>query len=129
MAGPVNASRLARAAEEKAGKYTGLADRHGVPLVVAVGSHRFTGVDLDDLDALLSGDPTISFHFNIGDGFIGTKSVNPARPARWAMPANLAGLLWLHNQPPFGATARPNPTGYRCMPAGLGGVAETTDRE
>jgi len=129
VAGPVNASRLARAVEEKVAKYTGLADRHGVPLVVAVGSHRFTSVDLDDLDALLSGDPTISFHFNIGDGFIGTKSVNPSHPARWAMPASLAGLLWLHNQPPFGATARPNPTGYRRMPAGLRGVAGTTDSE
>jgi hypothetical protein len=120
VAGPVDATRLARAVEEKVSKYSGLAKRLRVPLVVAVGSHRFTGVDLKDLDDLLNGTPTISFHFNIGDTFIGSKSVYPARPDRWVMPTDLAGLLWLHNVPPFAATARPNPNCTLRMPAALG---------
>ncbi|GAA3302597.1 hypothetical protein Dvina_51345 [Dactylosporangium vinaceum] len=119
VAGPVDTSRLTRAVEEKVSKYAALADRYDVPLVVAAGAHRFTSVDLDDLDAVLNGDPTISFHFNIGDGYLGSTSVNPASPAHWVMPPNLAGLIWLHNQPPFGATARPNPSGNRSMPIAL----------
>ncbi|WP_327009723.1 hypothetical protein OHA72_22335 [Dactylosporangium sp. NBC_01737] len=125
VAGPVNASRLVLAVDEKVSKYAARANGNHVPLVVAVGSHRFTSVDLDDLDALLDGSPTMNFHFNVGDSFIGTKSVNPASPARWTMPTNLAGLLWLHNQPPFGATARPNSNGHQLMPPPLAQMTQT----
>ncbi|MGN9767438.1 hypothetical protein ACTMS2_20030 [Micromonospora sp. SD12] len=119
VAGPVDASRLVKAVDEKVSKYADLANHHNVPLVIAVGSHRFTSVDLADLDDLLAGASTIGFHFNVGDTYIGTKTVNPARPTQWTMPTNLAGLLWLHNQPPFNATARPNPDGHRQMPQHL----------
>ncbi|MFV2110572.1 hypothetical protein [Micromonospora sp. LOL_015] len=90
-----------------------------MPLVVAVGAHRFTCVELSDVDDLLAGAPTISFQFNPGDTFIGSKTINLARPDRWRMPADLAGLLWLHNQPPFAATARPNPEARRPLPRQL----------
>nr|WTA70840.1 hypothetical protein OHB51_17490 [Micromonospora sp. NBC_00855] len=90
-----------------------------MPLIIAVGSHRFTSVDLADLDDLLAGASTIGFHFIVGDTYIGTKTVNPARPTQWTIPTNLVGLLWLHNQPPFNATARPNPDGHRQMPQHL----------
>lgn len=119
VAGPVEAGRLARAVDEKVAKYVDLANRYNVPLVIAVGAHRFTRVDLSDVDELLAGAPTVSFHFNIGDTFVGTKAVNLARPAQWTMPADLAGLLWLHNQPPFAATARPNPAGRGAIPQPL----------
>ncbi|MEU7794850.1 hypothetical protein AB0B11_15595 [Micromonospora tulbaghiae] len=116
VAGPVDASRLARAVDAKVGKYADLANRHEVPLVVAVGAHRFTRVDLSDVDDLIAGASTVSFQFNIGDTFIGSKPINLARPPRWSMPTDLAGLLWLHNQLPFAATARPNPDGRRLLP-------------
>jgi hypothetical protein len=97
--------------DDKVRRYANLADRHDAPLVVAVGAHRFTRVDLSDVDELPAGAPTASFHFNIRDTFIDSKTINPAHPPQWTMPTDLAGLLWLHNQPPFAATARPNPAG------------------
>ncbi|WP_344134468.1 hypothetical protein [Luedemannella flava] len=124
VAGAVDAGRLVQAVDDKVSKYAKLAVRHDVPLIVAVGAHRFTRVDLSDLDDLLEGVATISFQFSPGDTFLGTKSVNLARPAQWKMPADLAGLLWLHNQPPFGATARPNPEGHRSMPPLLAGLTD-----
>ncbi|MBQ0896257.1 hypothetical protein KBX37_24720 [Micromonospora sp. U56] len=119
VAGPVEASRLARAADAKVSRYAAIAERYEVPLVVAVGAHRFTRVDLSDVDDLLAGAPTISFQFNPGDTFIGSTTINLARPQRWKMPADLACLLWLHNQPPFAATARPNPDARRPLPQQL----------
>ncbi|AGL14410.1 hypothetical protein L083_0900 [Actinoplanes sp. N902-109] len=32
------------------------------------------------------------------------------------MPEALAGLLWIHNQPPFGATLRRNPRARQPLP-------------
>lgn len=119
VAGPVHASRLAEAVDAKVRRYAKLADSHNVPLVVAVGAHRFTRVDLTDVDDLLAGSATMSFQFNIGDTFIGEKAVSLAHPQRWVMPPDLAGLMWLHNQPPFAATTRPNPQARRLMPRRL----------
>jgi hypothetical protein len=119
VAGPVDAYRLAEAADAKVRRYAALADSYNVPLVVAVGAHRFTRVDLADVDDLLAGSATMSFQFSVGDTFIGEKTVNLGRPRQWVMPTNLSGLMWLHNQPPFMATARPNPQGRRPMPQPL----------
>nr|WTA68904.1 hypothetical protein OHB51_07025 [Micromonospora sp. NBC_00855] len=116
VAGPVDAARLTRAVNDKVRKYAELADRYEVPLVVAAGAHRFTRVDLDDVDRLMAGEPTISFQFNIGDAFIGTQKINLAHPPRWVMPADLSALLWIDNQPPFAATARPNAQARRAVP-------------
>jgi hypothetical protein len=116
IAGPIDARRLAGAVDDKAHKYRSLAERYDAPLVVAVGAHPFTGVDLVDVDRLLAGDATIRFQFNPGDTHIGEYQFNPGYPARWDMPSGLSGLLWLHNTFPFSATARPNPVAARAMP-------------
>jgi hypothetical protein len=120
VAGPVDANRLAEAVDAKVRRYAALASARSVPLVVAVGAHRFTRVDLDDVDDLLAGSATMSFQFNIGDTFIGENTVNLAYPRQWTLSPDLAGLLWLHNQPPFGSTARRNAQARRPMPIGLG---------
>src|SRR6185312_15070645 len=52
VAGTVSAERLARAVDAKVAKYAAVARAHRVPLVVAVGAHRFTGTGLTELDAL-----------------------------------------------------------------------------
>lgn len=119
IAGPVHASRLTQAVDEKVRKYAALADRFQVPLVAAVGAHRFTGVGIEEVDTLLTGEPVISFQYNVGDQFIGEQTVNLGHIPRWTMPAQLSGLLWLHNQPPFAATARPNPVAALPFPAVL----------
>ena len=49
-AGSVTAQRLMEGIEEKVRKYKGLAAQYAVPLIVAVGAHRFTGVTLEHLD-------------------------------------------------------------------------------
>ena len=118
IAGAVDPTRLTRAVEEKVHKYRALADHYDVPLVVAVGAHRFTGVDRSDVDRLLAGEPTVTFQFNLGDTFIGKHQFNPGHSAHWSMPAGLSGLWWLHNQPPFDATIRLNPDAVRPMPVG-----------
>jgi hypothetical protein len=53
---------------EKVRKYKSLAARYEVPLIVAVGAHRFTGVTLQQLDDVLTGlpAPKITFQFNAG---------------------------------------------------------------
>lgn len=122
VAGPVSAQRLVQGVESKVKKYAALAESHGVPLVVAVGSHRFTGVDLSHLDDLLAGRPTSTFQFNIGDTFIGAATINLANPPMWKMPSDLAGILWLDNQLPFSATARVNRAAYSLMPPALAGI-------
>ncbi|MGI5151444.1 hypothetical protein ACQEVC_34610 [Plantactinospora sp. CA-294935] len=108
IAGPVTAERLRREVDGKVRKYAAIAERYDVPLVVAVGAHRFTGVDLDDVDRLIAGQAVITFQFNPGDTFIGDRTINLAHPPRWTMPPELSGLLWLNNHPPFEATARLN---------------------
>jgi hypothetical protein len=107
--------------EEKARKYKGLATRHGVPFIVAVGAHRFTGVTLEHVDDMLTGlpAPKITFQFDASDPYIGTQTVNWEPVPPWPWPGELAGLLWIANQLPFDLTARPNPTALRPMPAAL----------
>ncbi|MTK04707.1 hypothetical protein [Micromonospora sp. CP22] len=119
VAGPVDAARLTRAVNDKVRKYADLAARYDVPLVIAAGAHRFTRVDLDDVDRLIAGEPTISFQFNIGDAFIGAQKINLAHPPRWVMPADLSALLWIDNQPPFATSNARNlwmSVGRRTLP-------------
>ena len=77
-AGSVTAQRLMEGITEKVRKYKNLAARYEVPLIVAVGAHRFTGVTLQQLDDVLTGlpAPKITFQFNAGDPFIGQQTVN-----------------------------------------------------
>jgi hypothetical protein len=120
-AGSVTAQRLMEGIEEKVRKYKGLATQYAVPLIVAVGAHRFTGVTLEHLDDTLTGlpAPKITFQFNAGDPHIGTQTVNLGPVPAWPWPDDLAGLLWVENQLPFSLTSRPNPTVQRPMPAEL----------
>jgi hypothetical protein len=120
-AGSVTAQRLMDEIQEKVRKYKGLAAEHEIPLIVAVGAHRFTGLTLQHLDDVLTGlpAPKITFQFNAGDPFIGTQTVNMAPVPPWDWPSDLAGLLWVANELPFSLTARPNPTACRPMPAAL----------
>jgi hypothetical protein len=120
-AGAVTTQRLTDGIEGKARKYRKLAEQYAVPLIVAVGAHRFTGVTLDQLDDVLNGlpAPRIIFQFNAGDPFIGEQTVNMAPVPPWNWPGNLAGLLWVANQFPFDLTVRPNPAAGRTMPAAL----------
>jgi hypothetical protein len=116
-AGSVTAQRLMDGIEEKVRKYRGLAAQYEVPLIVAVGAHRFTGVTLEYLDDVLRGlpAPKITFQFNAGDPYIGTQMVNLARIPPWDWPSDLAGLIWIANRLPFSLTTRPNPTAQRPM--------------
>jgi hypothetical protein len=121
MAGIVSARQLADRVEDKVRKYAGLAESFDVPLVVAVGAHRFTGVGLKHLDDLLAGSLTTTMQFNIGDTWIGEETVDLGRPDRWEMPAELAGVLWVDNQWPFDLAWRANPAARR--PAATLGAA------
>jgi hypothetical protein len=120
-AGSVTTQRLMEGIEEKVRKYKGLATQYAVPLIVAVGAHRFTGVTLAHLDDTLTGlpAPKITFQFNAGDPHIGTQTVNLAPVPAWPWPDDLAGLLWVENRLPFSLTSRPNPTVQRPMPVEL----------
>jgi hypothetical protein len=121
IAGIVSARQLADRVEDKTRKYAGLADTFEVPFVVAVGAHRFTGVGLEQLDDLLAGSLTTTMQFNFGDPWVGEGTVDLGRPERWEMPADLAGVLWVHNRLPFGLAWRPNPAARR--PASALGAA------
>jgi hypothetical protein len=120
-AGPVSAQRLLDAVEEKVRTYRGLAEVYGVPFVVAVGAHRYTGVTLEHVDDMLTGlpAPKISFQFDAGDPYIGAQSVRMAPVPPWQWPEDLAGLLWIENQLPFRLTVRPNRNARRQMPRTL----------
>jgi hypothetical protein len=113
LAGVVSARQLADRVEDKTRKYRALADAFDVPLVVAAGAHRFTGVGLEQFDELLAGSFTTTLQFNFGDPWVGEGTVDLGRPERWEMPAELAGVLWVHNQFPFGVAWRPNPAARR----------------
>ncbi|HEY5986687.1 MAG TPA: hypothetical protein VIV12_09960 [Streptosporangiaceae bacterium] len=125
IAGPVSARQLAAKVEDKVRKYGDLADALNVPLLVAVGAHRFTGVTVEQLDDLLAGSLTTTLQFNLGDAWIGEDTVNPARPDRWAMPAELAGMLWVDNQMPFSLAWRPNPDARRPVPTAFGAAFQS----
>ena len=120
-AGALTAEHLVPRVEEKVRKYRELAEAYGVPLIVAVGAHRFTGVTLQNLDDVLTGSPApkMTFQFNAGDPFIGEQTVNWAPVPPWVWPQNLAGLIWIDNQRPFELTARLNPTRHRQIPRAL----------
>ncbi|GAB1512595.1 hypothetical protein [Actinophytocola sp. KF-1] len=118
LAGSVSAHSLLERVKEKVRKYRPLANRHQVPLSVAVGAHRFTGVQLRHVDEALAGAeaPIINLQFGTGDPWVEeTVPWTPVEP--WEMPADLAELLWIDNGSwPFTITRRPNPGG-RTTPA------------
>jgi len=120
-AGPVSTERLMEGIEGKVRKYRALAEQYAVPLIVAVGAHRFTGVTVTHLDDALTGSPApkITFQFDASDPYIGTQTVNLAPVPAWSWPDDLAGLLWIENQLPFSLAARPNQAARRQMPPAL----------
>ncbi|REF00315.1 hypothetical protein [Thermomonospora umbrina] len=129
IAGRVSAEKMARKVNDKVSRYRQLADDLNVPLIVAVGAEPFTGVTLDVVDDLIAGRGTIVIQFNGSDLTRGVSggTLDLGRSARWEMPPNLAGLVWLQRDFPFSATARPNTGGRRPMPdalAGMGNAAE-----
>ena len=66
---------------------------------------------------LWTGKPVFTMQFNFGDCYLGKPvDINPAKPARWAMPPELAGVLWIDNTFPFGAQWRPNAEAVRPAP-------------
>lgn len=120
IAGVVTAQPLAGRVGDKVSKYRQLA-AEGIPLVVAVGAHRFTGLKVEHLDHLLTGQMTMTIQFDFGDVYFGDPvEVDMGRPSRWSMPEGLAGILWLDNQLPFGAAWRPNPHARTPVPPTLG---------
>jgi hypothetical protein len=120
-AGVVSAKDLMERAEDKVRKYRGLALAYGVPLIIAVGAHRFTGLTLQHLDDVLTGlsAPKLTFQFNSGDTDIGEQTVAMAPVPPWTWPEGLDGLVWIDNQLPFNLTVRPNPTIGRRLPKEL----------
>ncbi|GAA0611987.1 hypothetical protein [Streptomyces crystallinus] len=121
MAGVVSAQPLAAVGiKEKLHKYRDLAQEASLPLILAAGSHRFTGLTVRHFDDLLSGANTVSVQFGYGDTFIHPPiEVQPGRPRRWAMPPDLAGVLWIDhdNFPSFTTHWRPNSQALRPAPA------------
>ncbi len=120
-AGPVSAQQLMEKVEEKTRRYGTLARAHRVPLIVAAGAHRFTGVTLEQVDDMLTGlpAPKITFQFGPGDPCIGQQAVRMAPVPPWRWPEDLAGLVWIDSHLPFPLTARPNPAGRHQMPRQL----------
>jgi hypothetical protein len=114
----VNAQPMMEQVREKVRAYSRLADMYDVPLVVAVGAHRFTGVTLQHVDDILTGldAPKITFQFGAGDPYIGEQTVRWAPIPPWQWPEELSGLLWIENELPFPLVARPNPGARRHMP-------------
>lgn len=111
-AGIVSADRLLENSQKKVAKYRGLAEAHHIPLAVAVGAHKFTGVTLATVDQALRGAPvpSLTVQFDAGDPFIvgpTTVELKPVPP--WPMPADLAALLWVDHVFPFAVTIRHNP--------------------
>ncbi|WP_033822962.1 hypothetical protein [Kitasatospora sp. MBT63] len=126
LAGQVTAEPLAQRIGEKVSKYRDLARELRVPLIVATGAHRFTGVGLEQLDHLLAGQPVLTIQFGYGDTHAGQPvNVDLGAPARWSMPPDLAGVLWINTTslggPPYPAHWRPNDSALRPAPAALSG--------
>lgn len=120
MAGVVSALPVTAGIERKVAKYRALAREAGLPLVVAAGAHTFSGLQVQELDDLLAGVPTLSVQFNFGDSFIHQPvEIDPRNPPRWTMPPDLAGVLWVNNGFPFTAAWRPNPAAALPAPPGL----------
>lgn len=123
-AGPISAQQLMDKAAGKVRTYRALAESYGVPLVVAVGAHRFTGVTLADVDDMLTGlpAPKISLQFDASDPYIGEQTVRWEPVPPWPWPEELAGLVWIDNELPFKLTVRPNPDTRRPTPKALLGT-------
>lgn len=121
MAGVVSAQPVAARIEEKVSKYREVAREAGLPLVVAVGAHPFTGLQVQELDDLLKGVPAMSVQFDFGDSFIHQPvEIDPHNPPHWTMPPALAGVLWVNNDFPFTTAWRPNPAAAIPAPHGIG---------
>ncbi|MGW2651614.1 hypothetical protein ACWC2T_43780 [Streptomyces sp. NPDC001393] len=119
-AGIVSAQPVITNIEEKVSKYRDLVKATGLPLIVAAGAHRFTGLGVKQLDHLLNGEHTITVQFDYGDSFIHKPlEAQLGNPPRWAMPPDLAGVLWVDNTFPFTAVWRPNPETRNPAPARL----------
>ncbi|MDQ0765659.1 hypothetical protein [Streptomyces canus] len=117
MAGVVSAQPLVAGIDEKVRKYRALAEETGLPLIVAAGADKFTGLGIEQLDCLLNGEHTVTVQFNYGDTFIHAPiDLQPGNPPRWAMPPELAGVLWVGNAFPFTARWRPNATALTPAP-------------
>ncbi len=119
--GPVSAERLMQRVEEKVRTYRGLAEAYDIPLMVAVGAHRFTGVTLEHVKDMITGlpSPKMTFQFDTGDPYIGEQTVTAAPVPPWQWPEDLSGLLWIENQLPFRLAARVNQSARRLMPRAL----------
>lgn len=115
MAGVVDSQSLKTHVEEKVRKYRTLADDYGVPLVVAVGAHKFTGLSLEEVDHLINGAdaPVITFQFNAGDQMVSSRPIPWGPVAPWTMPEELSELIWISNEFPFPLTRRVNPRARR----------------
>lgn len=121
-AGIVSADRLLENTQKKVAKYRELARAYHVPLAVAVGSHKFTGVTLDTVDHALQGSqaPSLTVQFGPGDTFIApTKTFEWKAVPPWSMPADLAALMWISHTFPFNVTVRPNPLAVMPLPVEL----------
>ncbi|MET7920991.1 hypothetical protein ABZU45_35130 [Streptomyces avermitilis] len=120
MAGVVSARPVAAGIVKKVSKYRALAQEAGLPLIVAAGAHKFTGLQVQQLDDLLAGTSTLSVQLSFGDTFVHHPvEVNPFNPPRWTMPPELAGVLWVNNDFPFTTIWRPNPNAVTPVPAAL----------
>ncbi|MCT9075254.1 hypothetical protein [Streptomyces fulvoviolaceus] len=123
LAGVVSAQPLVAGIEEKVSKYRAVAKEAGLPLIVAAGADKFTGLGIEQLDCLLNGQPTVTVQFNFGDTFIHNPiEFQPDNPPRWTMPSDLAGVLWLDHEFPFTATWRANSEAQTPAPERLTGV-------
>ena len=119
--GSVSAERLMDRVEGKVRSYKKLAEAYDVPLMVAVGAHRFTGVTLEHVRDVLTGlpAPKITLQFDASDPYIGGQILTMAPVPPWHWPDNLAALLWIENHLPFRIAARANRTARRQMPQAL----------
>jgi len=127
-AGAVSAQPMMGQVRAKVHAYAHLANKYDIPLVVAVGAHRFTGVTLQLVDDVLTGleAPKFTFQFNAGDPYIGKTQTVPWAPIPpWRWPEELSGLLWIENELPFGLVARPNSVARRQMPSETLGMSQS----
>ncbi|MER6677769.1 hypothetical protein [Streptomyces sp. NPDC000983] len=120
IAGVVSAQSVAAGIEKKVSKYRALAQETELPLIIAAGADKFTGLEVQHLDDLLRGAPTLSMQFNFGDSFIHHPiEIDPSNPPQWIMPSELAGVLWVSNEFPFTTAWRLNPAAATPVPLAL----------
>lgn len=112
IAGSVSATSALDAVSAKVAKYHRLAVHFDVPLVVAVGSHKFSNITLDMVEDLLMGNQSITFQFSPGDLHIGEGEIVLGLAPR-ALPDDLSALLWMSNEFPFRGELRVNQAASR----------------